>query len=224
MSIDKINPFAIPYKAKNEIVPKIYKNFLTDEDVKEINKLIEIAKTDESIDGFYKPYVLSQLSRMQIELIYPKNIKEKLENFASELCGEDVVMTHNSYLDYSMEHGDGVIPSLPPHFDSDNYYTKITFDYQLFSNIDWPVVVDNKYFNLNNGDLLTFWGSGIMHWRENINLKPEEKTTVLTWHFANLKDHEELSIISRLDDEREKRSSILQEKIDYYYKFYLGRK
>jgi hypothetical protein len=50
MSIDKINPFAIPYKAKNEIVPKIYKNFLTDEDVKEIigedGTIISVYKKD----------------------------------------------------------------------------------------------------------------------------------------------------------------------------------
>ena len=109
------------YKPKNEIVSHIVKNFFTKEEVDEILKIVKNQQTDESIDQFYKPLILHNMSRMQIEVIHPETIKKKLEDFASKIAGEELVMNHNSYLSYNKIHGDNVNPKLPPHFDSDNY-------------------------------------------------------------------------------------------------------
>ena len=207
------------YKPKNEIVSHIVKNFFTKEEVDEILKIVKNQQTDESIDQFYKPLILHNMSRMQIEIIYPETIKKKLEEFASNLAGEELIMSHNSYLNYNKIHGDNVNPKLPPHFDSDNYYSKVTLDYQLSKNIDWPIRIEEDEFNLEYGDLLVFWGSGTIHWREPIFFNDGDNTEVLTMHFSKKEDYEKLNIIARDPEERQKRldSWILNSNYNQYH-------
>lgn len=145
------------------------------------------------------------MARMQIEVMYPESIRRKLEGFASQLIGEEVFMYHNSYLSYNQEHSPGVNPKLPVHYDSDNYFSKLTMDYQLHTNIDWPIVIEDKSFNLQYGDLLVFWGAGQAHWREPVKFKEGHNTEVLTMHFSTRKDFEELNILARDPEARKKR-------------------
>jgi hypothetical protein len=193
------------YAPKNKIIPHIIKDFFSKEDLDQILSILENQKVDESLDSFYKPMILPDMSRMQIEVMYPEHIKKKIEKFASELVGEEVFMNHNSYLSYNLNHGDDVNPKLPPHYDSDNYYSKLTIDYQLDTNIDWVLTIEDKKFNLEYGDLLVFWGAGQAHWREPILFKEGDNTEVLTMHFSTMEDYNELNIASRDADARKKR-------------------
>jgi len=193
------------YKPKNSITPHIIKDFFTKEELDEILAIVEKEKIDDSLPEFYKPFVIQKLSRMQIEVLYPEKIRKKLEAFACEIVGEEVFMSHNSYLSYNKIHGDNVNPKLPPHFDSDNYYSKLTFDYQLDKNIDWPIIIEEDEFNLEYGDLLIFWGAGTIHWRDPILFNDGDNTEVLTMHFSTRKDFEELNFVARAQEEREKR-------------------
>jgi hypothetical protein len=203
------------YAPKNNFKPKIIKGFFTEKELTTILEIVENQKNDKEIDKFYQPFVIEKMSRMQIEVIYPKEIKEKLESFASEIVGEKVLMHHNSYLSYNLKHGKGVNPSLPPHYDSDNFYSKLTMDYQLNKNIDWVIRIEEEEFNLEFGDLLIFWGAGNVHWRDPILFKDEDNTEVLTMHFSTMEDHLKLNSISRTQEARDKRMSIWNERLDY---------
>ena len=193
------------YKPKNSITPHIIKDFFTKEELDEILEIVEKQKIDDFLPEFYKPLVIPKMSRMQIEVLYPEEIRKKLEKFACEIIGEEVFMSHNSYLSYNKIHGDNVNPKLPPHFDSDNYYSKLTLDYQLSKNIDWPIIIEEDQFNLEYGDLLLFWGAGTIHWRDPILFNDGDNTEVLTMHFSTKKDFEELNFVARAQEEREKR-------------------
>jgi hypothetical protein len=193
------------YAPKNKIVPHIIKGFFTEEEIIEILAIVERQKVDESLDSFYRPLVLQELSRSQIEVMYPTKIKEKLEKFASELVGEELFMYHNSYLSYNLEHNSDSNPKLPVHYDSDNYFSKLTMDYQLGANIDWPIVIEGESFNLQYGDLLIFWGAGQVHWRKPVLFKEGDNTEVLTMHFSKKEDFETLNISSRNIEAREER-------------------
>lgn len=193
------------YKPKNNITPHIIKNFFTDEEIEVLLAIVKYQKNAKDLNEFYAPLVLPKMARMQIEVMYPEHIRRKLEKFASDMVGEEVFMFHNSYLSYNQEHNPGVNPKLPPHFDSDNYYTKLTLDYQLDKNIDWPIIIEEDEFNLEYGDLLVFWGAGTIHWREPILFNDGDNTEVLTMHFSTKKDFEELNFVARSQEEREKR-------------------
>lgn len=195
---------------KNKIKPHIIKDFFTEEELEVILAIVKYQKTAKNLGEFHSPLVLKDLSRMQIELMYPLSIQRKLEIFASEMVGETVFMSHNSYLSYNKEYNTGANPKLPVHYDSDNYFTKLTLDYQLGANIDWPIVIENESFNLQYGDLLVFWGAGQVHWREPVLFKEGDNTEVLTMHFATREDFEKLNNISRDSEKRKERLATWQ--------------
>jgi len=193
------------YEPKNKIVPHIVRDFFTEEEVEVLLAIINYQKKAKDLDAFYAPLVLPDMARMQIEVMYPEHIRRKLEKFASDMVGEEVFMYHNSYLSYNKEHNSDANPKLPVHYDSDNYFTKLTMDYQLGANIDWPIVIENESFNLQYGDLLIFWGAGQAHWREPVLFREGDNTEVLTMHFSTFKDFHELNLPARAPEERKKR-------------------
>jgi hypothetical protein len=193
------------HEPKNKIVPHIVKGFFTDEEVEVLLAIVNYQKKAKNLGEFYSPLVLPKMARMQIELMYPISIRSKLESYASYLVGEEVFMSHNSYLSYNQEHSPGVNPKLPPHYDSDNYFSKLTLDYQLDTNIDWPIVIEGEHFSLEYGDLLVFWGAGQAHWRDPVLFKEGDNTEVLTMHFSTMKDFQELNDSSRAQEKRDAR-------------------
>lgn len=200
------NMYYKKFESKTPIETKIYKDFFTNEEIDEILECINKQKELEVGSGFYAPTLQPSLGRVHIEVKYPKDILKKLEDFASKLCGERVVLTHNSYYHYNKKYNPEIeTPVLRPHRDLDNYYSKLTLDYQLEKNVDWDILIENKRYSLEVGDMLAFWGAGLIHWRENIVLDENESTSVLTLHFSNEQDYENLNKVSRLPEEREKR-------------------
>lgn len=203
----------------NDVVPHIIKGFFSEEELKEVYDLIEYGRSLEGTDDFHAPLVLPKMARQQIELKYTGKILEKMERFASDFIGEEVKMTHNSYLSYNKKHNPDAWPKLPPHFDSDNYFTKLTMDYQLEANVGWPVVIDVngelQSFDLEYGDLLVFWGAGAIHWREPMILDHGDNCEVLTMHFAVQKDFEELNLPARDPEARKARMQEWADKSKY---------
>lgn len=196
------------HSPKNKVEPHIVKNFFTNEEVEVLLSIINYQKIAKDLGEFYSPLVLPNMARMQIEVMYLPSIQRKLEIFASEIVGEEVFMSHNSYLSYNKEHSPGVNPRLPVHYDSDNYFSKLTMDYQLNSNIDWPIVIEDEYFSLEYGDLLVFWGAGQAHWRDPVLFKEGDNTEVLTMHFSTKKDFQELNQSARAQEKRDQRLAI----------------
>jgi len=204
----------------DDVLPHIIKGFFSEEELNEVYELISHGKSLEGQDSFYSPLVLPKMARQQIELKFENKFLDKLESWASDFTGEPLKMTHNSYLSYNKIHNPEAWPKLPPHFDSDNYYTKLTIDYQLESNIDWPVVIDVngelQEFYLEFGDLLVFWGAGAIHWRKPTILDHGDNCEVLTVHFANWDDHISLNQAAREKEARDTRLEEWREKTNYW--------
>lgn len=198
------------HEPKIKVVPRIIKDFFTDEEVEVLQAIIKYQKNTKDLDEFYSPMVLAELSRMQIEVMYPIHIQKKLEKFASDVVREEVFMYHNSYLSYNKEHNSTSNPKLPVHYDSDNYFSKLTMDYQLGASLDWPIVIEDESFNLQYGDLLIFWGAGQVHWREPVLFKEGDNTEVLTMHFSTREDFETLNFAARDPERRKERLKIWQ--------------
>ena len=193
------------HEPKNKIVPHIVKNFFTDEEVEVLLAIIKYQKNAKDLENFFSPIILPGLARMQIEVMYPEHIRKKMEKFASKVVGEEVFMFHNRYLSYNQEYNPNVNPKLPVHFDLNNYFSKLTLDYQLNSNIDWPIVIEGQSFNLKYKDLLVFWGTGQAHWREPRLFKEGDSTEVLTMHFSKKEDYEKLDSIARAPETRKQK-------------------
>lgn len=169
----------------------IVKNFFTAEEEKTLRDLIEKNRMLVPGTSRYAPMTIESMSRVQIEFDAPENIVKKLKDLALEYVNDpDLELTHYQYLDYYGKYGNGSSPNLPPHLDVENYYTKVSIDYQMSSNIDWAVVVEGQKFFLNNNEVLVFEAADRIHWRDPIILKENDRCEVIVFHFSNKYDHQ----------------------------------
>lgn len=168
----------------------IVKNFFTREEEEELRLLVETNRMLTPGVSRYSPMTIESMSRVQIEFHAPSNIVEKLKNLALEYVNDpDLELTHYQYLDYYGKYGNGNSPMLPPHLDTENYYTKVSIDYQMSSNIDWAVVVEGQEFFLKNNEVLVFEAAERIHWRAPVILKENDRCEVIVFHFSNKDDH-----------------------------------
>lgn len=169
----------------------IIKNYFTAEQEARLRNIVEENRKLEYNSSRFAPMVIESMSRMQIEFVVPEDIEQKLLATAKEFIDDpDIELTHYQYLDYYGKYGNGNSPKLPPHLDTENYYTKISIDYQMNSNIDWAVVVEGEKFTLRNNEVLVFEAADRIHWRDPIILKPEDRSEVIVFHFSNKYDHQ----------------------------------
>ena len=169
----------------------IVKNFFTPQEEKILRDIIEENRKITPGTSRYAPMTIESMARVQIEFDAPDYIVDKLKNLALEYVDDpDLELTHYQYLDYYGEYGNGNSPMLPPHLDTENYYTKVSIDYQMSSNIDWAVVVEGQEFFLKNNEVLVFEAADRIHWRDPIILKPEDRCEVIVFHFSNKFDHQ----------------------------------
>lgn len=168
----------------------IVKNFFTKEEEDQLKKLVETNRLLSPGSSRYAPMTIESMSRIQIEFEAPENIVKKLKDLALEYVDDpDLELTHYQYLDYYGKYGNGNSPMLPPHLDTENYYTKVSIDYQMSSNIDWAVVVEGQEFFLKDNEVLVFEAAERIHWRSPITLKENDRCEVIVFHFSNKYDH-----------------------------------
>lgn len=168
----------------------IFKEFFTKEEETRLRNLIETNRALEPGSSRFAQMIIPSMSRAQVEFIIPADIEQKLLTLAKSFVDdEELQLTHYQYLDYYGKYGNGNSPNLPPHLDVENYYTKVSIDYQMSSNIDWAIVVEDDSFILKNNEVLVFEASERIHWREPIILKEQDRCEVIVFHFSNKHDH-----------------------------------
>jgi hypothetical protein len=168
----------------------IVKNFFTKEEEQILRDLVEKNRAIAPGTSRYAPMTIESMSRVQIEFDAPENIIKKLRTLALEYVDDpDLELTHYQYLDYYGKYGNGNSPNLPPHLDVENYYTKVSIDYQMASNIDWAVVVEGQEFFLKDNEVLVFEAADRIHWRQPIILRENDRCEVIVFHFSNKNDH-----------------------------------
>jgi hypothetical protein len=88
-----------------------------------------------------------------------------------------------SYAEYSLKYGN---PKLPEHRDNPSTVEHIVVDYQLDSNINWPVIIDNTEYAMQENSMLIFDGVKQYHSRPRIIFKDGEFVKVLLIRFDRI--------------------------------------
>lgn len=154
----------------------------------EIKSLIYDNIKDKTFDdGIYQPFVGHIAYRIEDSNI--KNIISQKANDIAQLNNiirndEYLILTECSFAKYTPMYGNK--PKLFPHFDT-HYLDgqRITIDIQLDSNIEWPVVVEGKKFNIKQKDAILFYGTQQMHWREKRDIfQVSDFSDMLFCHFS----------------------------------------
>lgn len=158
----------------NSIMNKQVKNLFSKDDIELLSSLIEKEKSNrqlfvwdelsgasflqKEVDG--PDYLIqnTSLGKIFFDLIVPESIGSKLVNITKDL-GFNATYFRATYTEYSKEYGK---PTLNPHKDKKDF---LLVDYQLDSNAEWELFIENEHYNLDNNDALVFLPFRMTHGR-----------------------------------------------------------
>jgi hypothetical protein len=165
-----------------EVLNVVVENVFTPEEINLIYKAVQNNSGHEFISPHAQANTFIQL---------PDSILEKVTAKVRELSGnENIVITeycHSRYANVTSNCGKFHFkPSLFPHFDETFKEPRFTFDYQLKSNVDWPLVVaPDKKFVLKDNQALTFSGTHQIHWRDPLHFTDDQFVEMLFFHCSD---------------------------------------
>jgi hypothetical protein len=178
---------------------KLIKNLLSEEEVSSILKSIQdeldsrpVIKEDKPTSTVHpNTATLYWKDFGRIDVRYPKisqEIIDKVFDIVKEKADpvfKDLKFQFAIYAEYSTKTGGN--PMLNPHFDvSDN--STLFLDYQLDSNVSWPIVVENDSFDLKNNDSLLFESVENIHYRPIKNFTSDQFVKMLFFRFSSSRE------------------------------------
>ena len=164
----------------NKTPNKIIKNVFSQD---EINQIWDAIKNN-SGGSFVKVH-----SQANTYINLPENIINKVTSYARDVSSnlnlEVKEYCHARYNNVTSHCGRfHYKPSLFPHYDETFKEPRFTFDYQLASNIEWPIIVEpDQKFSLKNNEAVTFSGTHQIHWREPKYFEDNQFVEMLFFHF-----------------------------------------
>ncbi len=115
----------------------------------------------------------------------PLKIKQELVDVvikkANKCSNFNLELESISYAKYSLDYG---IPELKPHTDANFKKERLTFDIQLNSNTDWPIIIENNQYILKNNQALVFSGTNQIHWRTKKIFKNLDYVDMIFFQFS----------------------------------------
>lgn len=181
----------------------VIKDVLDESEIKEIYAMV-----DQSYNRFIMPHLGQQVSDFRM----PDSVMDKILKISREISGyDDLVLEAYQFARYEKfvrEDGVTSIPKLAPHHDTFDQ-PRFTFDYQLGSNISWPIVVEGNEAVLKDNEAVTFSGTHQVHWRPDRKWEEGEYIDMIFCHLhspsftANPDGHNEM-MLARAKDYRDK--------------------
>lgn len=174
----------------------------------EKNVVVSNVLTAEEIGQVHESILETESSNHHQELGYytwhlkmPKNIEEKFLKIAEDICGEKLVLSEYNASKYHLsisDDGSELHPLLFPHTDEAFYEERFTLDYQLESNITWPIIIKSdtgiSEIVLSDNEAGTFSGTHQVHWRPKRIFTSNEFMTLVFMHFKKASGAKTLSL------------------------------
>lgn len=161
------------------------------------NIIIDNALTQEEIDLIFEIVDKTDRQDFHNELSYnswhiqlPESIVEKFTKYAESVASVKLVLAEYNFSRYEKRIINERVfnPLLFPHTDEAFQGERVTLDYQIRSNISWPITVDNWEneldYVLEDNQILTFSGTHQVHWRPKRDFQDGEFLEAIFLHFA----------------------------------------
>lgn len=115
----------------------------------------------------------------------PDDISKRIVELVEDAIEESgLELLEYQFARYTVSEQDTNLPNLKPHFDDVFPSQRFTFDYQLDGNTTWPLVVEDKEFELQNNQALMFSGTNQIHWRTHKEFGPGEYVDMIFCHLG----------------------------------------
>lgn len=109
----------------------------------------------------------------------PDNLLEAIQTIVAPLSDRKLSINSGAQVvTYSNQYG---VPNLPPHFDGDD--TEFLFNYQLESNVTWPLGLNTQAFKMRDNDVVIIRPNRDIHWRPLQDFKDGEYVTMVFVRF-----------------------------------------
>ena len=198
--------------------PKIINNIFNQDEIDEIYKTInlKLSSTPKVIwdnenytaSKEYIRIVPNFLGRLNIDYLeLSDKIKKKVIDLLYKNTGQTFELDQiNSitYVEYNLKYGK---PMLNVH--KDNSGCDLIVDYQLDSNIEWAIGIEETVYDIENNSALTFNPSEKYHWRPSRLFKENDFVKMI---FFELRSNETKKVINLEEQHR------IQKIADDYYK------
>jgi hypothetical protein len=155
----------------------------------------DIAEIFETVNNTSHKTFLDTLCYYSWHIKLPEHIENKFLKYAENIAGTKLKLLEYNFSRYEIV--ENYHPLLFPHTDEAFSGPRVTLDYQVRSNIKWPIVVDDwenqKEFLLQDNEILTFSGTHQIHWRPKQNFDKDNFLEAIFLHFEPV-DAKPLSI------------------------------
>jgi len=167
----------------------IVSNIFSDNELKTLYDDINI-----EINKYHQPQVT--LGRLYSVLYWKENkvenngpvdfktnmpIVNKIIGSAQQYSDFNLELESISFTRYSLKYG---TPDLPPHVDTNFKQPRLTFDIQLKSNTQWPIIIEKNIYTLKDNEALIFSGTHQVHWRQKKVFNVDEYVDMLLCQFS----------------------------------------
>lgn len=173
-------------------------NFII-KDVLSENMIIEIYDSVKNASEDSE-HIVKVLGHTTYFVDFSNDFKDKILKIIQPYFNIELEPTELQFARY--HHQSGYVPKLFPHFDGFEEH-RITFDIQLNSSIDWPIVIENKEYLLKNNEALIFSGTDQIHWRSNYELSKNDYVDMFFVHLSVKNNN--IKISENFKKDREKR-------------------
>lgn len=191
----------------------------------EVNTIVENVLTQEEIDEIYKmletpsqQYVMRKFNQSISDFQLPEAIRNKIISYCEQISGEsDLNIEEYQFSRYNnVINEDGSIgrPILPPHCDETFKEPRFTFDYQIKSNTNWPLVVESREFTLKDNQALTFSGTHQIHWRKKKTFEDGEFIDMIFVHLRKRGSEPKPAEVDLIMEEKAAKFRALYEKTE----------
>lgn len=152
--------------------PKVYHNVLSEDQRRTMIDLVEAGLAA----GNAWEMDSTSMSRWDVNIDLPEDVQNIFDEIAKDFWNFDEKHI-NHYIKttaiiYKTNNPMGAYSALHPHADTST--CGIILDYQLASNIDWPLGVDDNLFYLEDNDLLYLHANIDWHWRPKKYFRPSD--------------------------------------------------
>lgn len=172
------------------------KSFLSDDEIVLMHKAVyeQYDSSPQEVANIYEILETGWEKKLKVEKDFgkasfivrpmPKEILnrviDRLSLHGHSATPDDIVCI---FMRYSNEFG---TPELEPHIDLHD--SGLSIDYQLRSNVDWSVIVENQEYEIRDNDALVFDSTKVVHWRNPKTFKDGEFIDMILFHFFTKND------------------------------------
>jgi len=180
----------------------------------ELNVIVKQVLTDEEIEQIYSKvqdahnsYLMELFTQNISDFRLPEKIADKIIAYAENISGvnnlEISEYQFSRYKNTVKEDGSLGKPILPPHHDDTFKEPRFTFDYQIGGNTTWPIIVEDKVFELQNNEALTFSGTHQIHWRKKKTFADNEYIDMVFIHLRKINSEPKSQDVSDIMNQKQ---------------------